>query len=213
MSRRVVAAIAVVSLCAGASGCATPLDRVRSSYDASAPRPRRIGFVTFAGPDRPTSQIVTRALQDAVCERMASTGVEIAATSDEGRLLLASLERGGVPPGAVLAASARYGVDAICVGRITRYRSFPPQAIGLEIALVSASTGQVIWNALGTIDAADPVTQEAARGGFYQTLSDLDPVQALDEFTDPEAAFLTLESPEAFAAFAARVFAQAARPR
>ncbi len=102
-------------------------------------------------------------------------------------------------------------IDAILMGRITRYEPFPPQAIGLELVLVSATTGKVVWNAAGVVDASDPETIRAARGGGVSSvLVDLDPANAFEGVDDPEGAFVILESPQAFATFAATAFASTA---
>ncbi len=189
-----------------ATGCAGPEIAIRSTWDEAAPTPRRIGVIPFDGPDRPSSDLISAAIGEALARKLGAPTVRIEAEGGGAERLREGMRRGQLPTRMILSTSARHGVDAVLIGRITRYRPFPPQAIGIEVALVSAVTGQVVWNAMGVVDASDPATLRAARGGAFGLLARGAPVGVLESLDDPQQAFLTLESPDAFARFVAEAF-------
>ena len=55
-----------------------------------------------------------------------------------------------------LAQTLQYAVLSILFGTVTQERFYPPQILALQVDLVSAETGLVIWSAAVHIDANDP---------------------------------------------------------
>jgi hypothetical protein len=190
------------------SGCASTPDAIRATQDTAVPNPTRIGFLLLDGPDAPSSELLSRALEQALSQQLGAATTRLAGEGPSADALRGGFRRGEISGQAILETSARYGVDAVLVGRITRYRPYPPQAVGMELALVSAVTGQIIWNALGVIDADDPQTDQAIRGGMLGVLARNAPVGALDDLENPREAFLILQSPTRFAKFVAARFVE-----
>jgi len=98
--------------------------------------------------------------------------------------------RGWYKPKTIIGLSRRYSLDGILFGTVTQERFFPPQLLALQVELVSAETGLVIWSGSVDLDASD----ERVVTGLRLYYSDDD---------DGENWRVALLSPERFARFAA----------
>lgn len=163
-----------------------------NSYDV-----RRVGLMPFAGVDLDPEQAVSLQM---------SFLAELGRNSPFEIVLLdrADLEevqgsepyrRGWYSPRTIIEISRRYSLDATLFGTVVQHQVFPPQSLSLQMDMVAAETGLVIWSSSLHIDAND----ERVRRGlelFYGLDRDVDP----DLRRDWELALL---SPRRFARFAA----------
>jgi len=153
---------------------------------------RRIGLPAFAGRDLTPQQ--GRDLQHALHTELAqSTPFEIVLLDERD---LAELEasdpyrKGWYEPRTIIGLSERFGLDAILFGTVAQERFFPPQLLSLQVDLVSAETGLVVWSASVDLDASDPRVVDGLKL-FY------------DCEADDQTWRVALLSPERFARFAA----------
>lgn len=153
---------------------------------------RRIGLVPFRGRDLANEQGL--ALQRALHSELSqSTPFEIVQLEGAD---LAELEpsdphrRGWYKPRTIIGLAQRFHLDGILFGTVTQERFFPPQLLSLQVDLVSAETGLVIWSGKVDLDASDERVLEGLR--LYYGVED-----------DDEHWRVALLSPERFARFAA----------
>jgi len=153
---------------------------------------RRIGLPPFRGRNLPPEQGV--ALQRALhTELSQSTPFEIVQLEGGDMAELESSDpyrRGWYKPRTIIGLSQRYSLDGILFGTVTQERFFPPQLLALQVDLVSAETGLVIWSGSIDLDASDGRVQTGLR--LYYGVEE-----------DDENWRVALLSPERFARFAA----------
>jgi hypothetical protein len=89
------------------------------------------------------------------------------------------------------------GCDAVLFSRLTRYRAYPPMAIGWNLKLVDATDSQVWWAADELFDLADPQVVSSARR--YQ-LEHQKYYQANPQLADSRTALI---SPSRFGSYSA----------
>lgn len=158
------------------------------SYDL-----RRIGLPPFRGRNLPEEQAL--ALQRALhTELSQSTPFEIVQLESADLAELESSDpyrRGWYKPKTIIGLSQRYSLDGILFGVVTQERFFPPQLLSLQVDLVSAETGLVIWSGKVDLDASDKRVVDGLRL-YYGAQSG-----------DQEDWHVALLSPERFARFAA----------
>jgi hypothetical protein len=153
---------------------------------------RRIGLPAFVGRELTAQQ--GRDLQHALHSELAqSTPWELVLLDDRD---LAELEpsdpqrRGAYQPRTIIGLSRRYALDGILFGTVTQQRFFQPQLLSLDVDLVSAETGLVIWSGAVDLDGSDQRVIDGLR--VYYSNDD-----------DQESWRVALLSPERFARFAA----------
>lgn len=153
---------------------------------------RRIGLPAFVG--RELNAQHGRDLQHALHTELAqSTPYEIVLLDERD---LAELEdsdpyrRGWYEPRTIIGLAKRYSLDGILFGTVSQQRFYPPQLLSLQVDLVSAETGLVIWSGAVDLDGSD------------QRVIDGLEVYYGNE-ADREAWRVALLSPERFARFAA----------
>ena len=153
---------------------------------------QRIGLLPFHG--QPLSGTQGADLQRAFHSELSqSTPYEIVLLDDND---LAELEasdphrRGWYKPRTIIGLSERYSLDAIVFGTVTQERFYPPQLLSLQVDMVSAETGLVIWSSSVHLDASDQRVVDGLRL-FYGSEE------------EDESWRVALLSPERFARFAA----------
>ena len=190
---------ALLLLTLGLAGCFTmgprSMPRLASavvSTDFESYSLRRIGLVPFSG--RELSEDQARDLQDALhSEMLQSTPFEIVQLDADDLAELESSDpyrRGWYNPRTIIGVSQRYNLDAILAGVVTQQRFFAPLLLSLQVDLVSAETGLVIWSGSVHLDATD-----------QRVLDGLQLYYGNEE--DQESWRVALLSPERFARFAA----------
>ena len=157
----------------------------------------RVGLLPFtskAGPSQGDASQEGLALQRAFHSELGqSTPFEIVLLDAADQAELESSEpyrRGWYRPKTIIGLAQRYSLDAILFGTVTQERFFPPQLLSLQVDMVSAETGLVIWSSSVNLDANDE-----------RVLEGLQVYYGNEE--DQEAWRLALLSPERFARFAA----------
>jgi hypothetical protein len=152
----------------------------------------RVGLPPFRGRGLAVEQAV--ALQRALHSELSqSTPFEIVQLEGAD---LAELEasdphrRGWYRPRTIIGLSQRFQLDGILFGTVTQQRFFSPQMLSLQVDLVSAETGLVIWSGKVDLDASDARVQDGLR--IYYGARE-----------DDEDWRVALLSPERFARFAA----------
>ncbi len=153
---------------------------------------RRIGLLPFTGEDVGPEQGL--ALQRAFhTELGASTPFEIVLLGGTDLEELEASEpyrRGWYSPRTIIGLARRYSLDGILFGTITQERFYPPQLLALQVDMVSAETGLVIWSSSVSLDAGDQRVLDGLR--LYYGNEE-----------DSESWRIALYSPERFARFAA----------
>ncbi|NOT32211.1 MAG: hypothetical protein HOP15_17330 [Planctomycetes bacterium] len=154
---------------------------------------RRIGLLPFTGRGLTTTQGLD--LQRALHSELAqSTPFELVLLDGDDLAELDASDpyrRGWYKPKTIIGLSERYNLDGILFGIVTQERFFPPQLLSLQVDLVSAETGLVIWSGSVNLDASDP-----------RVVSGLKVYYGFEE-DDDQAWRVALLSPERFARFAA----------
>jgi hypothetical protein len=153
---------------------------------------RRIGLLPFTGRGIEPAQgaDLQRALHSELSQ---STPFELVLLDASDMAELESSDpyrRGWYEPRTIIGLSSRYSLDGILFGTVTQERFFPPQLLALQVDLVSAETGLVVWSGSVDLDAADRRVLTGLKL-FYG-----------DE-QDDQSWRVALLSPERFARFAA----------
>lgn len=163
------------------------------SNDFASYQLRRIGLPPFRGRNLPEEQSL--ALQRALHSELSqSTPFEIVQLDADDLAELESSDpyrRGWYKPKTIIGLSQRYSLDGILFGMVTQERFFPPQLLSLQVDLVSAETGLVIWSGAVNLDASDERVIEGLR--LYYGAQE----------GNTEDWHVALLSPERFARFAA----------
>ncbi len=163
------------------------------SNDFASYQLRRIGLPPFRGRNLPAEQSI--ALQRALHSELSqSTPFEIVQLEGADLAELESSDpyrRGWYKPKTIIGLSQRYSLDGILFGVVTQERFFSPLLLSLQVDLVSAETGLVIWSGSVNLDASDERVQDGLRL-YYSAQGD-----------DDEDWHVALLSPERFARFAA----------
>ncbi|MEW6073168.1 MAG: hypothetical protein AB1726_11340 [Planctomycetota bacterium] len=171
------------------------LARAEVAGDFSSYQISRIGILPFGGAEvgRDMGAVLQQSFQS---ELGAATPYELVML---GARDLEELERsephrrGWYEPRTIIGLSQRYRLDALLFGTIVQQRPFPPQILSVQVDLVSAETGLVIWSADVHLDAVDP----RVRDGLQLFYEGVRPDENAPEWT------IALLSPERFARFAA----------
>ena len=188
----------VLASLAGLPGCfmlgSSPeisMAQARVSADFDTYDIRRVGMLPFGG----RGVAVTRALEIQRAfhsEFTQSTPFEIVLLGERELVELTPSDayiRGSYDPRTIIGLSRRHNFDAIFFGTITQERFFPPQVLSLQLDLVAAETGLVVWTGSVHMDADDPRVAQGLKT-YYGGVDD-------------EAWQVALISPERFARFAA----------
>lgn len=93
----------------------------------------------------------------------------------------------------LLKVAKHHRADGVINGVVTRWRPYPPFAIGLRVNMVSASTGDTLWEALGEFDSEDRRVAADVENWHSRTLSASDSLEGWERI---------LSSPRQFAAYA-----------
>lgn len=153
---------------------------------------RRVGLPAFVGRELTPQQ--GRDLQHALHTELAqSTPFEIVLLDERDMAELETSDpyrRGNYQPRTIIGLSRRYNLDGILFGTVSQQRFFPPQLLSLEVDMVSAETGLVIWSGAVDLDGAD-----------QRVIDGLQVYYSNEE--DRESWRVALLSPERFARFAA----------
>lgn len=202
-SRALVAALGLLVLSACAAGPPTrPLVSARITPDFDTYPIRRVGLMPMV--DRVRDTYLATTLQEAL-------QVEFSRASSYEVVRLEQLDLAEVPgsqpylrgwykPETILNLSKRYSLDAILVGTVMGMRPYPPQQLSVEVDLVSAETGLVIWHAYIHLDASDALVREHLEWYFNQKVA---------AAGSKESVSLTMISPTRFGRFAAHHLASA----
>jgi len=153
---------------------------------------KRIGLMPFAGEDISFEQ--RQALEAGfVSEISQATAYEVVilgARDLEEVNLSEPYRRGWYRPETIIDITRRYSLDGILFGTVIQQRFYPPQRLDLQMDLVVAETGMVVWSSSVHVDAADTRVLDGLK--TYYALE--------DEEREWELALL---SPARFARFAA----------
>lgn len=164
--------------------------------DIDTYRLSRVGILPFSGADVGAEQAL--ALQAAFHSEL-SRSVPFELVPLEARDL-AEIEEsdpqrlGWYRPRTIIELSRRYSLDGLVFGSVTQQRFFPPQILSVQVELVSAETGLVLWSSAVHLDGADPRVQEGLELFYGSSSRDTSGSPAWD---------VALLSPERFARFAA----------
>ena len=111
------------------------------------------------------------------CMELQKTGrfEVLALPEDDRRKWLDNLPRlkGVFPLADLLDFCDRYGADGVLYGTVTRFRAYKPPCLGLRLGMVSAQTGQVVWETDVLYDMADRESMEDLRN-YVATVSSPD---------------------------------------
>ena len=150
--------LAVLTLVAGCAG-APQRQRVASftAPDLATRMPARILVAPFDAPlcSSDTRSLITAAfaheMQSALLSQIILAPEEDHRLTAEG----ACARRGRVNLETLIAAQKQYAADAFLFGSVTQYKAYDPAVIGLDVRLLSAEDGDVLWAAEAVFDARD----------------------------------------------------------
>jgi len=193
MKRLLLAAPLFLTACLTTNAPLMPiLATAEVSNDFDTYRIRRVGLPPFRG--NSLSAVESKELQSAfLSEVTRSTPYEVVPLVEADLEMIESGDphrRGWYSPTTVIQIAGRYSLDAIFFGSVTDERFYPPQLLALNVDLVSAETGLVIWSSTVHLDATDPRVRDGLKAYFWSE-------------EDQEAWRLALLSPERFSRFAA----------
>ena len=194
-------AIPLLSLLALASACQAPHRGVavlgvgRTAADFNTYQIRRVGLVPFAGEglDRAESDMLSSAF---FAEISSVTPYEVVALEPRDLAEVPTSEpyrRGWYKPEMVLGIARRFQLDALLIGTVTDRQSFPHQRLSVQLELVTAETGMVIWSASVQLDSSQRRVRESVESWAREVLG----------VTDEAEWQIILLSPSRFARFAA----------
>jgi hypothetical protein len=186
-----------------AAGCQTShpgmptLATARVAKDFDTYQLTRVGLMPFDGVELSAEQ--TAALESAFFGELSlSTPFELVPLGGPDLEEIKQSDpylRGWYRPETIFGLARRYSLDAILFGTVTQSQFFPPQKLSLQVDMVAAETGTVIWSASVHLDA----TEKRVRDGLEVYFSNPDGGQ--DE--EGQDWRLSLLSPARFAQFAA----------
>jgi len=169
--RRTVCASALASALLG-GGCvqspveaAAPWDDVQGALSPQPPRQpvRRVLVLPFTAGNAPPSHPAL--LQTAFAQVLRATcGFEVVApdAAEIPRTSREELEKGRVRDvDALIRLHREWGCDAVLAGRVAFSRAHGEPAVGLELCLVDARDGTLLWTARDAIDARIPATRHS----------------------------------------------------
>lgn len=194
------------ALLAGLASCAAfgepmpLLARARAAEDFESYRITRVGIMPFQGDALEADTARARELQAAFQAELARTTpfelVLLDPTDLEEVKGSEPHRRGWYRPATIIETSRRFDLDAVAFGTLVTERLFPPQELAVQVDLVAAETGLVIWSAAIHLVGSDP----AVRRGLELYYGKGAAIDAPWE--------LALVSPTRFARFAAFQIAQ-----
>jgi len=192
-----VLSLVLAGACATAHPSMPTLATARVAEDFDSYSLTRVGLMPFIGPGLTSEQ--TAALESAFFTELSlSTPFELVPLTgpdlDEIKQSDPYL-RGWYRPETIFGLARRYSLDAILFGTVTQSQFFPPQKLSLQVDMVAAETGTVIWSSSVHLDA----TEKRVRDGIQVYFSN--PDGGHDE--ESQDWRLALLSPARFAQFAA----------
>ena len=66
----------------------------------------------------------------------------------------------------IIELARRFQLDGILIGTVTAWHPFPPQRLAVQVDLLSAETGMVIWSSAVHLDASDMVVRDNLRAWY-----------------------------------------------
>lgn len=193
--------VAALSSCALFERPPASLANAQVADDFGTYRIRRVGLVPFGGSEIGTE--LAESLQDSFLAEVGSaTSYEVVRLRPSDLAEIPGSEpyrRGWYRPETILALARRFKLDGMLVGTVTQLNPYPPQALGLDVDLVSTETGLVIWHGSIHLDAADDRVRRGLEDYFESKNA---------EVGSKESIGLTMISPRRFARFAAHQVAQ-----
>ena len=173
-----------------------PLAAARAVPDYASYSLRRVGLLPFSGKGLDPAR--SRELQDAFqfeLSRRASYEIVLLSPQNLAEVdATQPYERGVYAPRSILDIASRFRLDGLLVGTVTQMQVYSPQMLSIELELVSAETGLVIWSAEVQLDAGDASLQRQLED--YQR-------SQLGESGGPSDVQMTLLSPARLMRFAA----------
>jgi hypothetical protein len=167
----------------------------RAASDFDSYTIRRVGLVPFAGGglDNLESTVLSSAF---FSEVSAVTAYEVVSLDARDLAEVPPSEpyrRGWYRPETVLGIARRFQLDALLIGTVTDRASFPHQRLGVQLELVAAETGMVIWSAAVQLDTSQRRVRDSVESWAREHLG------AVEESEWQ----LVMMSPSRFARFAA----------
>jgi hypothetical protein len=174
------------------------LASAKVSSDFASYEVRRVGLMPFVGAELAAGQ--GHALQLGLySELQQATPFEVVMLDQrdlEEVEVSEPFRHGWYRPRTIIELSKRHRRDSILFGQVTQQRFFPPQVLTLQVEMVAAETGLVIWSASVHLDAGDQRVVDGLQV-YYGNGGARREGQSAEEWR------LALLSPERFARFAA----------
>ena len=79
--------------------------------------------------------------------------------------------RGWYHPTTIIEISRRYNLDAVLFGTVVREQFFPPQELSVQVDMVAAETGLVIWSSSAHLSASDERVQDGLKIYYDEDLA------------------------------------------
>lgn len=162
MRARALALLAALAACATTPLRMPELASSRVEADFATYEIRRVGILPFDGANVDDAQALR--LRDAFhAELPRAADFELVPLSrdDLEEIQQSDPQRlGWYRPRTIIDLSQRFRLDGILFGTVTQQRFFPPQVLSLQVELVSAETGLVLWSSAVHLDGGDPRVRE-----------------------------------------------------
>lgn len=182
------------------------LARTRIASDYPTYSLRRVGLLPFSGAGLDPAR--AQELQSAFCFELTRRAPYEVVVLDSQQLAEIDpsrpYERGVYSTRTVLETARRFRLDGLLVGTVTHMQSYAPQTLGMQLELVAAETGLVIWSAAVDLDTADAPVRRSI--DTYQSLR-------RDESGEQGDVEVVLLSPASLMRFAAGEVARTLEPR
>ena len=164
-----IALLVLVALAGCASDGATPPPVAIAQSHVQAPSDGRVIRRVVVPPFEDVSGLpaeaegLRSAFIRALAQRQACEVVPLGAQHLRDVMPTGVMREGVVPRDTLIALARRFRADGVLFATVTHWKPYEPMSLGLRVDLVSASTGEVIWNAHGLFDAARQDVQQDVR--------------------------------------------------
>lgn len=188
----------VLCACVSSGRLARDLATGQVATDYDSYRLQRVGLVPFGGDELSIdqAQVMQSAFFSEVSRRKRFEVVPLERADLEEIPESEPYRRGVYKPQSVIDLSRRYNLDAVLVGTVTDFQSFPPLRLSVQVDMVASETGLVIWSSSVHLDARDQRVKNSIKTLYS------------DPREEGSSWEITLLSPSLFAQFAAYEISQ-----
>lgn len=131
---------------------------------------RRVGLMPFGGDSVELSE-ATSVQMSFLAELSGSTPYELVLLDHQDLDEVQGSDpyrRGWYSPRTIIELSERYSLDAVMFGTIVQHQYYPPQMLSVQMDMVAAETGLVVWSSSVHLDASNEEVRSGLQA-FYRS--------------------------------------------